>query len=343
VVLVLEELTTLTGNNIVFPRDLGTVVTLTLQNVSFAPLLHLITEAANLEIKKEPDFIRLSKKPISAENLRIGWEEQLLSLNAANVGIRELARQLTVETGCSVVTDTDLNANVTVFFQKLSLEEGLRVLCQTNNLSLLKEGDQLFRITRGDSGFSLKYQDGLLSIEAKNIEVSRILDDIARQARVNILYDREVRGAVTIKFTDLPLETGLRAILENNNFLLEQRTGSYYVHRSTIAANSKIYYDPESKRFDLELQNAPLPQVLADLTKKAEQNMIILNNVNYTISHLAVKGVTLEEAFNLLLKGTPYTFISKDDVYLFGDGSRECRFDHRGTLSLSIHQCRIHL
>ncbi|HBR30369.1 MAG TPA: hypothetical protein DD789_13130, partial [Firmicutes bacterium] len=155
------------------------------------------------------------KKPISAENLRIGWEEQLLSLNATNVSIRELARQLTVETGCSVVTDTDLNANVTVFFQKLSLEEGLRVLCQTNNLSLLKEGEQLFRITKGDGGFSLKYQDGLLSIEAKNIEVSRILDDIARQARVNILYDREVRGAVTIRFMDLPLETGLRAILEN--------------------------------------------------------------------------------------------------------------------------------
>ncbi len=319
-VLVLEELTTLTGNNMVFPRDLGAYLTLTLQDVSFDPLLHLIAEAANLEIKKEPDFIRLSKKPISAENLRIGWEEQLLSLNATNVSIRELARQLTVETGCSVVTDTDLNANVTVFFQKLSLEEGLRVLCQTNNLSLLKEGDQLFRITKWDGGFSLKYQDGLLSIEAKNIEVSRLLDDIARQARVNILYDREVRGAVTIRFMDLPLETGLRAILENNSFLLEQRAGSYYVYRSTIAANSKIYYDPESKRFDLELQNAPLSQVLADLTKKAEQNMIILNNVNYTINHLSVKGVSLEEAFILLLKGTPYTFISKDEVYLFGDG-----------------------
>ena len=64
-VLVLEELTTtLTGVNLVFPRDLGVVLTLTLQQVSFETLLNLIAENASLEIKKEPDFIRLNKKPI---------------------------------------------------------------------------------------------------------------------------------------------------------------------------------------------------------------------------------------------------------------------------------------
>ena len=136
--------------------------------------------------------------------------------------IRELARQLTAKTGASVVTDHDLNLNVTVFFQNLPLEDGLRVLCQTNNLFFLKEGENLFRISRGEGGFSLNYKDGLLSLAAKNIEVSRILDEIARQAGVNILYDREVRGPVSITFVDLPLETGLRALLENNNLLLEK-------------------------------------------------------------------------------------------------------------------------
>lgn len=218
------------------------------------------------------------------------------------------------------MTDRNLNAQVTVFFQNLSLEEGLRVLCQTNNLFLLKEGDNLFRITQGEGGFSLKYKDGLLSIEAKNIEVSRILDEVARQAGVNILYDREVRGPVSITLADLPLETGLRALLESNNFLLEKRAGSYYVNRSTVSANNKIYYDPETQLIDLELTNASLSQVLADLAKKAQQNIIIFNNVNHTINQLTVKGLRLEEAFNFLLMGTPYTFILKDDVYLFGDG-----------------------
>lgn len=320
VVLILEELTELTGVNIVFPRDVGAVLTLTLQKVPFETLLKLIAENASLEIKKEPEFIRLNKKPISTENLRLVWEDQRLTLDAKNVGIRELARELTTATGVSVVTDQDLNANVTVFFQNLSLEEGLRVLCQANNLFFLKEGENLFRISRGEGGFSLKYQDGLLSITAKNIEVSKILDEVARQARVNILYDREVRGAVSITFDNLPLEAGLRALLENNGFFLEHRTGSYYVSRTALSSNSKIYYDPERQLFDLELVNASLPQVLSDLAKKAQQNIIIYNNVNHTVNQLSVKEVTLEEAFQFLLMGTPYTYLLKDNVYLFGDG-----------------------
>lgn len=336
-VLVLEELTTLTGVNLVFPRDLGVVLNLTLQQVSFDTLLNLIAENANLETKKEPDLIRLSKKPISAENLRIAWEEQRLTLDAKNVEIRELARQLTAKTGASVVTDHDLNLNVTVFFQNLPLEDGLRVLCQTNNLFFLKEGENLFRISRGEGGFSLNYKDGLLSLAAKNIEVSRILDEIARQAGVNILYDREVRGPVSITFVDLPLETGLRALLENNNLLLEKRASSYHVSRSSMSANSKIYYDPETQLFDLELVNASLAQALSDLAKKAQQNIIIFNNVNHTINQLAVKEVDLETAFYYLLKGTPYTFILKDGVYLFGDG-RNLRPESTDLITAKLYQ-----
>ncbi len=320
VVLVLEKLSAIAQKNIIFPREAEVLITLSLKNVPFDTLLGLIAEEAGLEIKKQTDLIRLLKKPISAENLSMGWKDRKLSLNAKNVSIRDLARQISAEADCSVVTDADLNTNVSVFFQNLSLETGLKLLCQTNNLFLLKEGDNLFRITRGEGGFSLKFEEELLSIEAKNIDISRILDEIARQAGINILYEREVKGPITIKFADLPLETGLRSLVENNNFVLEQRAGSYYVNRSSLQANSKIYYDSESDLFELELVNASLPQVLSDLAKKVQRNILIFNHVTYTVNNLSVKGVTLEEAFSLLLKGTPFTFLLKDNVYLIGDG-----------------------
>ncbi len=319
-VLVLEELSAITENNIIFPRDTEAFITLSLKQVPFETLLGLIAEDAGFEIKKQPDLIRLLKKPISAENLSITWKDQFLSLNAKNVSIRDLTRQVSAETECSVVADAELNTNVSVFFQSLPLETGMKILCQTNNLFLIKEGDNLYRITRGEGGFSLKFGEGLLSIEAKNIDISRILDEISRQAEINILYEREVKGPITIKFVDLPLETGLRALLETNNFTLEQRSGSYYVNRSSMQANSKIYYDSETKLFDLELVNASLPQVLSDLAKKAQKNILIFNHVTYTINNLSVKGLPLEEAFTLLLKGSPYTFLLKDNVYLIGDG-----------------------
>ncbi|HBK67237.1 MAG TPA: hypothetical protein DDZ91_01220, partial [Firmicutes bacterium] len=70
----------------------------------------------------------------------------------------------------------------------------------------------------------------------------------------------------------------------------------------------------------MELVNASLPQVLSDLAKKVQRNILIFNHVTYTVNNLSVKGVTLEEAFSLLLKGTPFTFLLKDNVYLIGDG-----------------------
>ena len=50
-----------------------------------------------------------------------------------------------------------------------------------------------------------------------------------------------------------------------------------------------------------------------------------------------MKEVDLETAFYYLLKGTPYTFILKDGVYLFGDG-RNLRPESTDLITAKLYQ-----
>lgn len=147
------------------------------------------------------------------------------------------------------------------------------------------------------------------------------LEEISRQCGINILYEQEVRGAITLRFQELPLETGLYTLLEANNFTLEKRTGHYFVRRSRSQPNMRIDFDQESKLFNLEMTNAPLAQALSEIAQKAGENILIFNHVNYSINNLTVRDVALEDAFTLLLKGTPFTYKKTDGVYMIGDGT----------------------
>ena len=307
--------------NIIFPSIAQERITIALYNVDLTTLLGVIAERAEYNIKKEHDYYVFTKKTSPAEHFYMQWEEELLSLDASNADLKEVARELTERTGVSILTDSDLQSRVTAFFKSLPLQTGLHLLCSTNNLSLITEGENVYRITKGMGQTRILFKDGLLSVEVNNTDITRVLEEISRQCGINILYEQEVRGALTLRFQELPLETGLYTLLEANNLSLEKRTGHYFVRRSRSQPNMRIDFDQESKLFYLEMTNAPLAQALSEIAQKAGENIIIFNHVNYSVNNLIVRDVTLEEAFDFLLKGTPFTYKKTDGVYLIGDGT----------------------
>ena len=307
--------------NIIFPSSAQERITIALYNVDLPTLLGVIAERAEYNMKKEHNYYVFTKKTSPAEHFYMQWEEGLLSLDSSNADLKEVARELTERTGVSILTDNDLQSRVTAFFKSLPLQTGLHILCSTNNLSLISEGEKVYRITKGMGRTHILYKDGLLSVEVNNTDITRVLEEISRQCGINILYEQEVRGAITLRFQELPLETGLYTLLEANNFSLEKRTGHYFVRRSRSQPNMRIDFDQESKLFYLEMTNAPLAQALSEIAQKAGENIIIFNHVNYSVNNLIVRDVTLEEAFDFLLKGTPFTYKKTDGVYLIGDGT----------------------
>ena len=81
---------------------------------------------------------------------------------------------------------------------------------------------------------SMKYEDGRLSLEAKDASLDKVLNELARMAMLTIIADGPIEGRITVYLDRLPLEKALRKILR------EKDTSFVYAAR---AETSPTEYD----------------------------------------------------------------------------------------------------
>ncbi len=64
---------------------------------------------------------------------------------------------------------------------------------------------------------SMKYEDGRLSLEAKDASLDKVLSELARMAMLTIIADGPLEGRITVYADRLPLEKALRKILRGKD------------------------------------------------------------------------------------------------------------------------------
>lgn len=64
---------------------------------------------------------------------------------------------------------------------------------------------------------SMKYEDGRLSLEAKDASLDKVLNELARMAMLTIIADGPIEGRITVYADRLPLEKALRKILRGKD------------------------------------------------------------------------------------------------------------------------------
>ncbi len=64
---------------------------------------------------------------------------------------------------------------------------------------------------------SMRYEDGRLSLEAKDASLDKVLSELARMAMLTIIADGPIEGRITVYAERLPLEKALRKILRGKD------------------------------------------------------------------------------------------------------------------------------
>ena len=64
---------------------------------------------------------------------------------------------------------------------------------------------------------SMRYEDGRLSLEAKDASLDKVLSELARMAMLTIIADGPIEGRITVYADRLPLEKALRKILRGKD------------------------------------------------------------------------------------------------------------------------------
>lgn len=320
---VLRALAEVEGVNIFVDPAVQGRVTIQLKQATFHEVLALLAREYRLIVEHRDNIYFISPDP--AHLLQIEADGEFLNVTANNAPLNQILKEIVSLTKKNIVYPPDAYEVVTLSLYSVDLSTLLQLLADSADYELQADKD-IFRFRRksqawaGVGGLQIHYANGLLTLQAENVDITRVLDTISREAGVNILYGPEVRGPVSAQFKELPVLTALTTILDAHGFLFDRRPDHLYVYRAQAHPNIKIFYDEERELFSLAIKNAPLNEVLGELAQKAGENLIIYSNVMYMINSVFLDGVTLEEAFSYLLQGTPYIFQKKEKAYIFGDG-----------------------
>ncbi len=317
---VLETVSQKSGANLVPAPELQEKISIVVGPALLEDAIKALLSQTNCIGEKIGEVTVVRKKSTAQYSFTVNYQDKLLTIDARDIPLPVLCRAITEKTGVSIVPDQNLNLNITVFFQNLSIPDSLGVFCEPNGLIFFKEGDA-WRVTRKSGTYRVRFSEELLTVDADGIDIAVLAKEIARQTGINIMLDRDVRGTVTAHFQNLPLFQGLSIILENQGWFIEKQPTHYIIRNDTTPnKNIRIFYNPENKLFNLDVNSAPLTQILNEMARKADLNLVVLSQVNWTVNNIRLQGFNFTQVMDFLFNGTIFTYQFVDNTYIVGDG-----------------------
>ncbi|HBE77691.1 MAG TPA: hypothetical protein DDW65_07870, partial [Firmicutes bacterium] len=178
-ILLIENMAKKTGLNLVTAPDLKERITINLQSVPVQNALDAILIQANCVADKNGAVTFIRKQTANQSPFTITYQNDLLTIDAQNVPLTSLTREITEKTGISVVPNQDVAMNINIFLQNLPLVDALTLLCNTNNLQLVSAG-QAWRIAKNPpvnsmgQNLNINYdsKNGLFDVEIQSASLA---------------------------------------------------------------------------------------------------------------------------------------------------------------------------
>ncbi|MBW1861075.1 MAG: HEAT repeat domain-containing protein [Deltaproteobacteria bacterium] len=68
------------------------------------------------------------------------------------------------------------------------------------------------------SSFVVRVKDGLLTVKVRNIPLKRVLEEIAGQTKIKLVFNGPSNAMISSDFSGFPLEKGLRRLIRGMNY-----------------------------------------------------------------------------------------------------------------------------
>ena len=259
-------------------------------------------------------------------------QDQKLSIDVKDTDIRDVIRMISKGYNLNILLDQDITGKVTLHLVDVPIMEGLRSIAESNGLDVIKEGS-VYKIQKAtaEQKTVIRYSDGKLTLDVQNVDVKDFLKELSSKAAISIVPDAKVEGRITGKLYQVNLDDGLRALLEGNGFKVTKRKNIYQVlaksdqgpsaspsRFNTSASGSKFFVDYNNGVVSLDVSNGDLEDIIRAISEQSEVEIITYGSIKSEIN-AKLNSAPLTEALALLLGGTRFTFVQKDNVILIGD------------------------
>jgi hypothetical protein len=94
---------------------------------------------------------------------------------------------------------------------------------------------------------SMRYEEGVLSLETRNAPLEKVLNELSRMAMITIISDGPVEGSLTLYVDGLPLDKALRKILRGRDTSLVYAAGDETSPTEYVVKEVRIYVPKADK------------------------------------------------------------------------------------------------
>jgi type II secretory pathway component GspD/PulD (secretin) len=225
-------------------------------------------------------------------------QPKLISLDFKSTDIKDVLRALASQEGVNLVVDNDISRNVTIQLNKVTFQQALNLLAAHNDLTYTQTGN-LYRVSRVDHSFlTLEYSEGLLSMEAREVKLDRLIRELAAKTGANLVPAPDLTGKITLSLRKVALNEAVQAILTQGNCTVETVGPVGFVReKSTPAVSFTVNYT--NNRLTVDAKEVPIAALCRAITEKS--GVAVVPDQNFAVNvTIFIQNVLVDEGLTVL-------------------------------------------
>jgi type II secretory pathway component GspD/PulD (secretin) len=225
-------------------------------------------------------------------------QDRLISLDFKDTDIKDILRTIANQEGVNLFIDNDVSAIITVQLNKVTFQQALDLLTANNDLTYTKTAN-LYRIAPTDHSFlHLEYADGLLSLEAREVRLAKLIRELARKTGSNLVPAPDLRDKITLTITKIPLPEAIQALLTQANCLTETVGKVGFVRKKTTPALSATV-NFTNNLLTVDAKNVSLAALCRAISEKTGISVVPDQNLAVNIS-IFLQNVPVDDGLTVL-------------------------------------------
>jgi type IV pilus assembly protein PilQ len=170
----------------------------------------------------------------------------LIGMDLKNDTLSTVAKALTLLTGKNIVFSPELlNKTVSGYYQALPLNKTLENLSFTNELKVESTDGETFYIAKKEketpvkvpgkgptgpqSGITLSSTNGLLDVQANNVEIKALIDAASAELKLNYYLFSELKGNSSLTIRQSPFDDFLKNLFNGTEYTFKKENGVYLI------------------------------------------------------------------------------------------------------------------
>lgn len=261
-------------------------------------------------------------------------------LDFKNTDIRDILRALGMQYNINIYLDPDVTGTLSLYLVDVPVKKAIDFIIKRGNYAYTVENN-IVKVYKYSAPLPpppkkpplvFHRHEGLLDINVKSVTLRDITQMFVDSTGLNVVAEGKADKEVTAYIKNLAPEKAIKVLCETNDLLTSVSDGIYYISQKNWgqAASGQGQASSDLKRLSItvskdrritiEVDNAPLDQVIRTIAIQSGINVIIYENITGTVS-AKFDSLDIDDVIRFLLQNTKFTFWKDRTIYFLG--SRE--------------------